>query len=151
MIAIVIVVAGCTRSLVPGWEKPVAYFRPPSGLVWKIHVTNQWRVSWECQKEHWFVPIIPLFAYGCTTNKRELWVIDSWVASNHECAHIKKLDNGRGEFPEWAKDILYKWHIDNVAFLLTFPIPAREKPCGDGVDSDTKSRWIILPSVTSQP
>lgn len=140
-------VAGCARSLVPGYEKPIAYYRPPSGLVWKVHIASQWRVSWECQKVHPWIPLLPLFAHGCTTDNREIWVIDSWAISKHECGHAKALDEGGSQALEWIKDITYDWNVTNAIFLATLPVPARDKPCGEDADGTSKSRWAILPSV----
>jgi hypothetical protein len=129
--------SGCAASLVPGYEREPVIYRWHSQMPWRINVASQWRVWAECG---------PLF-HGCTNPEtREVWAIDSLAVVTHECRHVRALEEGATEIAEWAKDLTYGWVIDNTFFILTAPLPAPEKPCGDDYvyGSDPNSRWTML-------
>ena len=142
-----LVFGGCAASLVPGHRKESLY-QWHSGMPWQIHIADQYTVSLKCNEA---IPGLGLFTYGCTVPKsREVWMIDSWVVSQHECRHLQQMDSGEDSATEWIQDITFRWLLDNLLFSLTWPFPAEEKPCGDdyvyGADPD--SRWVRLPTVS---
>lgn len=143
LLLVAFLLSGCAASLVPGYER-LSIYRDETGVPWRINVVDQARVWSECG---------PLL-YGCTDPVRlTVWMIDSWTVAQHECAHVREIEQGNSQGGEWLKDLAYGWIVSNALFTLTMPIPAAQKPCGEDYaysDSDhTNGKWVRLPSINT--
>jgi hypothetical protein len=103
-----------------------ALFVTPHGHVWQINIASRERVAKECEhSQRLGCVIIEPLKWG------QMWTVDSFAVSLHECAHIFALDSGMtvAEIEAQERADGAPFSVNNL--LKQYPNRrAMGKPCG---------------------